>query len=108
TEPYLWGFSDTGAFSTTNPQPPGQPVPFPDGLMAPPIRLQINTVGFGQDGFLDTASQSSVFYEAYDLVSARAGLAFDAAAGVLLSCVGEGAHRVIRLDPSTQEPVAVG
>jgi hypothetical protein len=31
TEPYLWGFSDTGAFSTTNPQAPGQPVPFPTG-----------------------------------------------------------------------------
>jgi hypothetical protein len=108
TEPYLWGFGDTGAFSTTNPPLPGQPAPFPDGLAAPPIRLQVNSVGFGQDGFLDTASQSSVFYEAYDLVSARVGLAYDPAADVLLYCVGEGANRVNRLSPSTLQPVAVG
>ena len=108
TEPFLWGFGDTGAFSTTDPEPPGEPVPFPDGLAAPPIRLQVNSVGFGPDGFLDTESQSSVFYEAYDLVSARVGMAWDPAGGVLLYSVGEGARRVHRLDPATLLPVAVG
>ena len=107
TEPYVWGFGDTGAFATTDPEPPGQPQPFPDGL-APPIRLQVNSVGFGQDGFLDTEDQSSVFYEAYDLVSARVGLAYDPAGAVLLYCVGEDADRVHRLAPATQQPVTTG
>src|SRR6185436_16066077 len=113
TEPYAWGFTDTGATSTTNPDV-GVPAPFPDGLAAPPIRLQVNSVGFDENGFLDLDAKSSVFYEAYDLVSARTGLAFDPATGVLLYCVGEGAHQVHRLDlsnpggPNYLKPVTVG
>ena len=113
TEPYAWGFTDTGATSTTDPDV-GVPAPFPDGLAAPPIRLQVNSVGFDENGFLDLDAKSGVFYEAYDLVSARTGLAFDPATGVLLYCVGEGAHQVHRLDlsnpggPNYLKPVTVG
>jgi hypothetical protein len=113
TEPFTWGFTDTGAVSTTNPSS-GAPAPFPDGLSAPPIRVLFNSVGFDENGFLDQDAKSSVFYEAYDLVSARTGLAFDPTTGVLLYCVGEGAHQVHRLDLSDPgganylKPVTVG
>ena len=113
TEPYAWSFTDTGATSTTNPDV-GVPAPFPDGLAAPPVRLLVNSVGFDESGVLDQEAKSSVFYEAYDLVSARTGLAFDPATGVLLYCVGEGAHQVHRLDlsnpggPNYLKPVTVG
>ncbi|HZM01217.1 MAG TPA: hypothetical protein VFD43_13300, partial [Planctomycetota bacterium] len=109
TEPFAWSFGDEGASSVD-----GDEQPFADGLADPPVRLQFNSVGFDEFGFLDPEAQSNVFYEAYDLVSARVGLAYDPGSGVLLYCVGEGARKAHRLDVSDPsgdgflEPVTSG
>jgi hypothetical protein len=96
TEEFTWSYSETGAASD------------PPGLLDPPFEIEFNSVGFNADGFLDSSEVDAIFQPVSDLVSARTGLAHDAANGVLLYCVGRDAHLIHRLDPATLAPVAAG
>jgi len=48
-----------------------------------PFRFSFNPTSLNSNGFLDVAGASPTFYEAYDLVSGRTGLTFDAVSGSL-------------------------
>ena len=91
-----WGFDDTGADGGAQ------------GFLDPPVHLTFNSVPTDESGFFDNSKVNNSFYEACDLVSARAGLAFDAVHGVLLYAPGEVCSRVHRLDPVTLAPTTLG
>ncbi|MCB9897235.1 MAG: hypothetical protein H6825_04445 [Planctomycetes bacterium] len=76
-EPLTWMFDASGADGG------------PEGYTHPPFRLQFNPTGVNEAGQQDGTGASPTYYESYDLVSARTGLAYDAGAGVLLYSVGE-------------------
>ncbi|HEX5010732.1 MAG TPA: hypothetical protein VFY71_10040, partial [Planctomycetota bacterium] len=91
-----WSFDDTGADGGAQ------------GFLDPPVHLSFNAVPTDENGFLDTSKVNNSFYEMCDLVSARAGLAFDAVHDVLLSSPGQDCSRIDRLDPVTLAPTTLG
>jgi len=91
-----WAFDETGV--------DGGPGLFVD----PPFRVGFNTTPFSDTGFIDESLVNDTFYAPPDLVSARTGLAWDAADNVLLYCVGEDCAQIHRLDPVTLAPVGTG
>jgi len=95
-ENHAWSFSSSGISGG------------PSNHEDPPFRIVFNDVGTDNNGFLDSAAETSVFFKPSDLVSARTGLAFDAVNGVLLYSVGERATQLHRLDPATLLPVTTG
>jgi hypothetical protein len=96
TENCVWSFDSTGADGG------------PQGFLDPPVRIDFNTVPTDENGFFDKAKSNNSFYAPCDLVSGRAGLAFDSTGGALLYSTGEGCRRIHRLDPVTLGPAAVG
>jgi len=95
-EDYAWSFTGTGADG-------GVP-----SKLDPPVRVDFNANGVNEDGFFDAEAVDESFYPPCDLVSGRAGLAWDQAADVLLFAPGEDCTRIHRLDPATLAPVAAG
>jgi hypothetical protein len=72
-----WGFDVTGRDGGTG------------DLVRPPFRFSFNPAALDNNGFLDVGSAPPRFYDAYDLVSGRTGLAFDPGAGALLYAPGQ-------------------
>jgi hypothetical protein len=95
-EPCSWSFDDHGAAGGVQ------------GFLDPPVSVSFNTNDTDDDGFFDGTGVQTGFYPASDLVSARTGLAWDSAGGVLLYSVGEDCGRIHRLDPLTLLPVSSG
>lgn len=95
-ESLQWSFTDTGIDGG------------PGDLEDSPVRVFFNSVSSNDIGFIDGAKLSDSFFEASDLVSARAGLVHDDLSDVLLFSIGKGTTQIHRLDPVTLEPVLSG
>ena len=95
-EPLEWDLDETGASGG------------PEGFLDPPFRISFNSAPANDKGLFDDTLVVPTFYHPSDLLSARAGLAWDATGGVFLFAVGEGCTQVHRLDPATLSPVGGG